>query len=321
MPTSPAVARSAPADDAGRASPAAVDERAVAEVEDRVAALAHAERWDEAFAAIDPATSDVRLLALRAELLRDVGRRHEALALWRRIVAQVGSERIDAATLAAVAGLERLEGEREAAQRTVAAIRARGPADAWVAANEAELRVLQSELAAGLPIRTISARDLLGNLRGAPVPEERSRALAAVLRADAGDAASTASLHARAVLIAVGDVDPGVRAEAVAAWRHDQEVAEDFCRQALADGSPQVRLAAVAHVIRLAPAPAAELLLVRLADESDATVFTALQRALREVTGAEDLAAPLLGADAGDRAAIVARWRERVAALPTEAGK
>lgn len=318
-PASPVAAEPEPAPvPALPGAPVAADEDAIAALEGRVADLAHEERWDEAFAVVGAEAADVRVQALRAELLRDVGRRHEALALWRRIVAQVGADRVDAATLAAIAGLERMEGERDAAMRTLASLRARGTTDPWVAAHDAELRRLHAELAAGLPIRSVSARDLLGNLRGAPAAEERARALAALLASDAGGAEATAALRARAVLVAVGDADAGVRAAAVAAWRPDGEAVEDFCAHALADDSARVRLAAVPHV-RLLDAPrAVALLLRRLAVETDATVFGALHGAMREATGATDVAAPLAGAGPDERDAVVARWRARLAATAQE---
>lgn len=299
------------------------DELAVLELEDRVAGLAHAERWDDALAAVDAAAAaapvaDVRLLALRAELLRDLGRRHEALALWRSIVAKVGVDRVDAPTLLAIAGIERMEGEREAALRTLASLRARGARDAWVAANDAELLRVQSELAAGQPIVRISARDLLGNLRGAPTPDDRASALALLMRTDTGDPELASTVRRRAVLIAVADADAGVRAAAVAAWEPDDGVAESFCAQALVDASPRVRLAAVPQVRRLAPAQAVALLLDRLAAEPDATVFAALHAGLREVTGATDVTAPLAGAGPAERDALVAHWRARLDAQDVE---
>lgn len=315
-----AAAAVAPVHSAPAAS-AAADEAAVAACEDRVAAFAQAERWEEAFAAIPPDTADVRLLALRADLLRDVGRRHEALALWREIVAKVGAQRVDAATLAAIAGLERMEGERDAALGTLAALRARGPADPWVAANDDGLRRQQAELAAGLPIRSVSARDLLGNLRGAPAAADRSRALAAVLATDAGEPATTAALRARAVLIGVGDEDGGVRAAAVAAWQPAGESVAEFCAQALGDVDARVRLAAVPHVRRLAREQSIAQLLDRMAVESDATVFAAMHAAMCAITGAGEVAAPLAGAAPDERLAVVARWRARVGASPQEGGR
>ncbi len=320
--TPPATIAPAPAGPSPR-SDAAGDAFAIGELEDRVADLAHEERWDDALAAVDAAAAtvpvaDVRLLALRAELLRDLGRRHEALAIWREIVAKVGVDRIDAPSLFAIAGIERLEGEREAALRTLASLRARGVREPWVAANDAELRRLQAELAAGQPIARISARDLLGNLRGAPTPDDRASAFAALLRSDAGDPEAASALRRRAVLIAVADADAGVRAAAVAAWEPDEGIAEAFCAQALVDASPRVRLAAVAQARRLEPARAVALLLDRLTAEPDSTVFSALHAGLRDVTGATDVAAPLAGAGAAERDALVARWRARLAAQVVE---
>jgi hypothetical protein len=299
------------------------DEQAIVELEDRVAGLAHEERWDDALAAVDAAgaaapVADVRLLALRAELLRDLGRRHEALAIWRGIVAKVSLDRVDSPTMLAIAGIERMEGEREAALRTLAALRARGARDPWVAANDAELLRVQSELAAGQPIARISARDLLGNLRGAPTPDDRASALALLLRIDAGDPEAASALRRRAVLIAVADADAGVRAAAVAAWEPDDGVAEAYCAHALVDASPRVRLAAVPKVRGLEPARAVTLLLDRLAAEPDPTVFAALHAGLREVTGATDVTAPLAGAGPAERDALVARWRARLDAQVVE---
>jgi|688.fasta_scaffold176521_2 hypothetical protein len=298
--------------------------RDVASVEDRVAELAHEERWDEAFAALAAApgaADDVRLWALRAELLRDVGRRHEALALWRSIVAKAGVARVDSASLFQVAVLERMEGERERAMRTLDELQRRDAADAWLALRRDDVRRLHAAIANGTPIASVSARDLLGNLRGAPEPEERLRALAALLQTAAGDPDATATLHRRAALVAVGDDDPRVRAAGVAACAAADVFDEAFCAEALRDGSALVRVAAIRHVRLLAREKAETVLLAALARETEATVCAALHAALAEVSGVTDVAAPLAGAGRVDRAAHVARWRERLAPVAREPGR
>lgn len=303
------------------ASPAS-DE--VAALEDRVAALAHEERFRDAFACLDAAAAaadDVRLLALRAELLRDVGRRHESLAVWRQIVARVGVEQVDSASLFGIAVLERLEGERNACLRTLAELRRRPSDEPWLTAHAAEVRQLHAETANGLPITRISARDLLGNLRGAPDASNRAGALAVLLRTDASDPSAGAGVRRRAVMVAVGDADPLVRAAGVAAWEADDDVAADFCAGALADGSAVVRAAAVPHARRLAPAAAIPLLLAAMADESDATVFAVMHSALAEVSGIAGMAPPLAAGSAAERTACVTLWQARLGAAARTGGR
>jgi len=286
---------------------------AVDELLDKAAAMANVEAHADALLALEGSafTQDLRVTMARADLWRDLGRRHEALAAMRGVRERLGAAAIDPCTLFDLAELERLEGERAAARRTIASIRELHGAAAWTRANAAQLARVDGQLAAAEPVRAMSARDLLGNLRGAPDPAERLAALRALLDGHYGAtaAAAAAAVRERAVAIAVGDAAEAVRLAGVVAWRFDAELARDFVALALVDTSPLVRRAAIAHADKLAPSAKVTLLSARLIQEDDADVFLALHDGLRRATGGGVAIAPLDIATSAGRAEVIARWR------------
>lgn len=295
------------------APPAAATEAdAVEELLDVAATLADVELHADALRSLDASVhaADLRVAMARADLLRDLGRRHDALAAMRGVRDRLGAAAIDPRVLFEIAELERLEGERASARRTIAAIRELHGDAAWTRANGARLAVVDGQLAAGEPVRAMSARDLLGNLRGAPEPVERLAALRSLLDGASADTVEAASVRERAVTIALGDDAEPVRLAGVEAWTFDAAIGRDFVALALCDASPRVRRAAVAHAGHLPPAAAAALLFARMNQEEDVEVFLALHDGLRAAAGGGAAITPLDAATAAGRAAVVDRWRQ-----------
>lgn len=272
------------------------------------------ERWDEALAHLTNAGGEfgqARELALRAELLRDCGRRHEALAAWQRFVQLYGLDRLGSRVVHELATLQRLEGQRDEAAATLQALLARQGQDAYVGLRADELRRQLASIRSGQPITHLSSRDLLGNLRGAPDPAERLRALRLLLDAGEQPAAAGAALSERAVVVALGDVDGAVRALAVASWSGDRADVPEFCAVAFADPFAAVRIAAIQPARRLSDAAARELLLAALAKESEPVVFAALHESLCSLLGVDDPLLGIVAASEEGRRLAVARWQER----------
>lgn len=315
-----AVPAAPPAQPAGVASaPAPADP--VEELLDRADRLALAERHADALAALSASdyADDVRVLWMRADLLRDLGRRHEAVAALRAIRDRLGADAVDPAALFELAMLERLEGDRAAARRTVAQVREVHGAASWTRANSARLARFDAEVAAGELPRSMSARDLLGNLRGAPDPAERLSALRQLVDGPAASDEARELARQQAVAIGVGDMAEVVRAFAVAAWQFDSAVADAFCAAALADPASVVRLAAIAHAKKLPREHASRRLVAQMAQESDAEVFAQLDAALRQLSGEPPADNAREAATAAGRAACAARWQARIGAGEVDA--
>ncbi len=295
--------------DAGEAPVGSKD--AVEELLDMVAVLADGEAHVDALRAIDasPYALDLGVAMARADLLRDMGRRHEALAVMRGVRESLGAAAIAPQVLFEFAELERLEGDRAAARRTLASIRELHGEAAWTRANDSRLALVDGQLAAGEPVRAMAARDLLGNLRGAPQPAERLAALRALLDGAYGDADRALAVRERAITIALGDDSEPVRLAGVEAWTYDAAIGRDFVALALCDASPRVRRAAVVHAANLPTAAASALLLARMSQEADVEVFLALHDGLRAAAGGGAAITPLDAATAAGRAAVVDRWR------------
>lgn len=309
---SSAPVRAAGAPDLAPETVVSPDVVAVEELLAMAAVLAEAEAHADALRALERSefAADLSVAMARADLLRDLGRRHDALAAMRGVRERLGAAAIDPRVLYELAELERLEGERAAARRTIAAIRELHGDAAWTRANSARLAIVDGQLAAAEPIRAMSARDLLGNLRGAPEPAERLAALQALLAVAGGETAEAAAVRDRAVAIAVGDDAETVRLAGVEAWTFDASIGRDFVALALADESPRIRRAAVAHAGQLPPSDAVPLLFDRLRQEDDAAVFLALHDGLRAASNLGVAITPLDAATAAGRAAMVDRWRQ-----------
>lgn len=309
--TATGVRSSVDAPDAVDAAPPPAAPEPLEELLAMASVLAHAEEHAEALRALERSAfaDDPQVAMARADLLRDLGRRHEALAAMRGVRDRLGAGAVDPRVLFELAELERLEGERAAARRTLASIRELHGAAGWTRANAARLALVDGQLAAAEAVRAMAARDLLGNLRGAPDPAERLAALRALLAGAYGDADDAASVQERAIAIAVGDDAEAVRLAGVRAWTYDDEVGRDFVALALVDASALVRRAAVAHAEKLPASTACALLFARLQQESDEGVFLALHDGLRAATGGGAAITPLDAATAAGRAAVVAQWR------------
>ncbi len=278
------------------------------------AGLAGAERVHEALAVVDTALARVRndvLRATRAGLLRDLGQRHAAVAELRSLRHDVGAAAMAPELLFALAELEWLEGDAAASaatQRQLTAAHARHP---WMAANRAARDALAAEVARGGRPTRLQLRDLLGNLRGAPLATERIAVLELLHRSPRTATAAHDAVRERAIAIAVGDVSPAVRTRAVQLATPARDQYAEFCAGAFADPEPLVRRAALARTVELLGADARPLLLACLAVEQDPPTFVAVHDALAALAGVSEPLDEGAAATAAARAEIVARWRAR----------
>lgn len=330
-PNAPAVADAAPASaaaaggepgrgaEAGRDQPLAVAAAGEAELREQlataadptpaatalVARLADEERHDEALAVVSTARqrSDSPLLVvLQASVLRDLGQRHAALAELLQLRSRLGDAGFSPGLLLEVAELQWLEGHKPEASATLSAVRQLA-GDTLTSALRSDLDRLTAEVASSAAPRTIRARDLLGNLRGAPSATARLDALARLMKEQAEP-----QLRERAVMIAAGDDASSVRARAVQLANPAERDRDEFCRIALTDPAPLVRRFAIGRTVELLGPAAAALLVGRLEVETDAGVCEALDAALCRIVPGQS-PDPAAGGDAAARAGVVARWR------------
>jgi tetratricopeptide (TPR) repeat protein len=265
------------------------------------------ERLPEALQVLETALerkpSDSALRVARAGVLRDLGRRREAAEALAELLTLQGPERLHPGLLFELAELQTLEGNLSAANATLRMLRqAHGNAE-WTHRASGDLTTLDRAVESGRPVRLL-ARDLLGNLRGAPLSGDRLSALRELVRLDP-------ELAARAVAIAGGDLDPEVRAESLHLAVVDAGIMPELVAAGLADRAPQVRLAAVQRAHELAAAESADLLLAALASEQDAGVFTALHGALHKLDPHGPELKTTVAEDPAARAVLVAAWRQR----------
>ena len=275
-----------------------------------VALLGEGERFDEALQVVVTAQArcaDPTLRVLRASLHRDLGQRHLAVAELRELRNQAGPEALAPALLLELAELEWLEGDREAAIGTLQLVHsARG--DERTAAVRAAAERLSAEIAQSPRPRTMRARDLLGNLRGAPSSQERLDVLERLAAPGRAAANIPAPLRQRAIAIASADPTPALRARAVQLAEPPAAEVVPFCRAALADDDAFVRRCAVARTVALLRTEAVPLLIERLAHETDEMTFPTIDAALCTlVPGQPPL--PPVGWTPADRDAAIARWR------------
>jgi hypothetical protein len=272
--------------------------------------LGQQERHAEALAALAVAEQRQPHPALqlqRAELLRDLGQRHRAVAELRQLRDRLGEAALPPAARLDLAELEWLEGDRAAATATFAALRADPAASAFCTAAAVRLAQLERELTQPQPTR-LGLRDCLGNLRGGATPSVRI-AMLQQLTAVAGD--QQQSLRIRVLAIAAGDESPAVRMRAVQLAVPADGLGAAFIAAALVDAAPLVRRAAAAQAAALAGPVAVSLLGERLRAEDDESTFVAVHRALAAI----DAATPALpigaAATAAGRAAVAAAWERR----------
>ena len=266
------------------------------------------ERLPEGLAVLDEALArrpgDPQLEVARAGVLRDLGRRDQAVAALRALLERAGPAKLHPGLLFELAEIEFVQGETAAAKATLNSLRQEHADDPWLRASAAELSQLQRQVdAASRPVR-LAPRDLLGNLRGAADAAERARALEQLLALGGLNAA-------RAQAIAAIDRAPEVRAAAVRQCVVDGAVLPEVIAVGLADPAPSVRRAAAARASELPPQQAIALLLPTLAAEQDPETFAALNVVLRAVTGAGPELTAAAAADPAARSAVVSAWRQR----------
>lgn len=245
------------------------------------------------------------LMAARAGVLRDLGRRREAAEILHRLQREQ-PRHFGAGLWLELAELEYLEGRREAAGEAMRQLRAQVEAGPFVQAHDFEIRTLEQSIALAAPARSVRVRDLLGDLRGAEDPARRVLVFR-LLHEQGGEAAS------RAACIAVGDPDARVRSAGVAAAAVDRSLLPDFCAKALSDPESPVREAGARRCAALPRDEAATLLLPVLASERDAIAFSAEHEVLRELFGTAEPLSPAAALDEGVRKETVAFWQERFA--------
>ncbi|MEC7584537.1 MAG: hypothetical protein VYE77_09475 [Planctomycetota bacterium] len=269
--------------------------------------LDRSERHAQALAVLDAALRRVpdapALLAARAGVLRDLGQRHEAVAVLVSLREREGVEALHPGLLVELVELQVMEGLRQAGQQTLAGLRAHHADHEWVLDRGAELVALEVALQASRPDQ-IRVRDLLGNLRGCPDPAERLLALDALLQVG-GEA------RVRAEAVALDDSDPRVRARAVAQAQIPIEVLAEFCAVALSDPAVAVRVAGAGRATALPAVQAAALLVRAMAVEDSPEVFCALDAVLRRMAGTGNQLSVDAAGDPVQRAAVLAEWRKQ----------
>jgi hypothetical protein len=244
--------------------------------------------------------------ALRAGLLRDLGRRSEARAEWNRLRGAAGATGLSPEHLVELAELEWMEGDAKAAAVTLQAAQVAAVGGEHESAR-ALAQALAAELAKNPRPRLLQIRDLLGSLRGAESPRDRLTTLESLMRAEDLDV----DVRRRALAIASCDEAGSVRARAVQLVAPAPEDAAEFVVAALADRDGLVRRCAVGRAEQLLGPAAAPLLVEQLQREDDERTFTAIDAALcRLVSGRS--AEPFAGADAEGRRRVAAAWRQHL---------
>lgn len=277
----------------------------------QVRQLRERELQPQALVLLDAALAEaptVELRALRADLLRDVGRRSEARAEWNRLRREAGPAGLPPEQLVELAELEWMEGDAKAATATLQAAQAAAIGEEH-AATRALAEGLAGELTKNPRPRLLQVRDLLGSLRGAESPRDRLATLEGLMRAQDVDA----EVRRRALAIASSDEAASVRARAVQLVTPAPGDAAEFVVAALADRDGLVRRCAVLRAEQLLGPAAAPLLVDQLQREGDETTFTAIDAALCRLVGGRD-AEPFAGADAEGRRRVAAAWRQHVEA-------
>ena len=273
--------------------------------------LCDLERHQEALAVADAAlrrTEAPELVVARAGVLRDLGQRHEAVAVLLALRSQHGDKALHPGLLFELAELQVLEGAPAAARATLAALRQVHADDSWLLTAAPQLQALEGELERpGGPLQ-VRIRDLLGNLRGAPSPYVRQIALEQLLAAELPDSARL-PLQAQVVAIGVGDESPAVRARTLQLAPLQPAAMAELLSAALQDPAPLVRAAAAGRAAGCLGSAGIAVLRDQLATETDPATFTALHAALRELEpgrpplsfGAADTAAGRAAAAAWNR--------------------
>ncbi|MBL8754672.1 MAG: hypothetical protein JNK15_15315 [Planctomycetes bacterium] len=276
--------------------------------------LARDERHAEALQVVDTARTrsnhhDLRIL--RADLLRDLGQRHAAVAELRALRTELGVDRMPPELLFDLAELEALEGNHPAAAATLQVLGTVHARDPWVVDATAKRQALAAEIAGGRPT-TVKVRDVLGNLRGAPFADDRLQALERLVRVRLGDDQDD-SIHQLAVVIALGDPAEAVRAHAVAHADPVPDQRLEFLAAALADSSSLVRRRALSRAVDWRQDGTVPLLLAWLDRETDAATFVQVCDALRAFTPELPATSLPAASSSSGRAAVAIDYRRRLA--------
>jgi hypothetical protein len=263
------------------------------------------DRQTEALLAIDAAlrraTGPVLQIA-RAGVLRDLGRRSEALAQLTAVADGPAGGRLQPSLLFEWAELAALEDDLGLARRALRRLDAAPGAAAFAQERQTELDALRQALAAGTRLVPVRVRDVLGELRGNSDPAARRAAFLALF-ALGGDPARTA------VAAILDDPDPELRSLGVRSAQVPAASVADFCAVALSDPAPAVRRAGAERAAVLPAAEAAALLLPTMASEADAAAFVAMHATLQKITGTGAELTAAAAADPALRASLVAQWR------------
>ena len=273
------------------------------------------ERHREALAAVDAALARADTPALhvcRAGVLRDVGRRRDAVDELLALRARHGAEGLHPALLFECAELQWMLRDADGAAETLRELERVHAGDPWREENRFAIDGLADEMRTRTAPPTVRVRDLLADLRGGDVAAQRVRLLDELCRiADHEGGTPGDNLHTRAIAIASADPSAAVRARAVQLGRPRQPDVAPFCEAALADAAPLVRQVAAQRCPDLAGGDAVPWLLDAASREHDAAAFLAMHGALSAlVNGGPDLF-PAAANDADTRAAVVTAWRER----------
>jgi hypothetical protein len=285
---------------------------AALELADLLSAL---ERHREALAVVDVAlqrNDDPSLQVCRAGLLRDLGRRQEAVAALLALAQAHGPAAMHPGLLFECAEMQWLLADADAAGATLGALLEAHAADPWCATNRAALDGLAAELEARGTAPRARVRDLLASLRGNGTVSDRIRLLGdLVALADGESGGRRQHLRTRALAIAAGDESPAVRARAVQLADPPPEEGEAFCRAALEDAAAIVRRFAAERVPECAPAAATRLLLDALQDEADPDAVAAMHAALARLVPGGPVLVPRDETDAAAREHVATAWRQR----------
>jgi tetratricopeptide (TPR) repeat protein len=234
----------------------------------------------------------------RAGVLRDLGRRHEAVEEMRALLAHTGVDALHPRLLFELAELHWLEGDRNAALDLLRRTLEVHAADAWVQQHRHELTSLQAEVDRAPRPERVRVRDLLGNLRGAPNPTDRVQVLERLLGSARvePDAERRAELHDLTIGIAVDDPSPLVRSRALQLVAFTDERQAAICVAALEDADALVRRRAAERLAEIDDAQhrIARALLGALRREGDGATFAALHEALCRCTRTTDAPAAIV---------------------------
>src|SRR5262245_23211649 len=302
-----------PSGETARASEAELRARLARDDDPGEAAIELARQLDregrlvEALLAIDTAlqrATGPQLQIARAGVLRDLGRRSEALAQLTAVADGPAGAGAAPGLLFEWAELAALEDHLALARHALQRLEEAPDFAAFAVDRQAELAALRQALAAGRRLVPVRVRDVLGELRGNADAAVRRSAFMALF-ALGGDPASTA------VAAILDDPDAELRSLGVRSASVPVAALAEFCALALSDPAPAVRRAGAERAAVLPAAEAAALLLPTMTSEADAEAFTAMHATLHQLTGTGAELTAAAAADPALRAALVAQWRTR----------